>query len=49
VTDEKKHPDEVVKMLSDLAAQHGYALMAAELTGSQPVGLSLPRYTYNME
>ncbi|MFD2175938.1 hypothetical protein [Rhodobacter lacus] len=43
---DRKHPDDVVKLLADLAAQHGYRLVALELTGTQPVGLCVPHHTY---
>ncbi|AZB56550.1 hypothetical protein EBL89_15040 [Cereibacter sphaeroides] len=46
MTEEKKHPDAVVRQLADLAAQHGYGLMAVELVSRTPVGVTAPRHIY---
>ncbi|MFQ6756956.1 hypothetical protein V6Z72_21745 [Cereibacter sphaeroides] len=46
MTEEKKHPDAVVRQLSDLAAQHGYGLMAVELVSRTPVGVTVPCHIY---
>ena len=45
---EKAHPDDVVKLLADLAAQHGYRLVGVELAAGKPLGAALPRHSYRI-
>lgn len=45
---EKAHPDDVVKLLADLAAQHGYRLVGVKLVARKPLGAALPRHSYRI-
>lgn len=45
---EKAHPDDVVKLLADLAAQHGYRLVGVELVARKPFGAALPHHSYKI-
>ena len=44
-----KHPDDVAKEMADVAAQHGYGLVSATLSGPSIVGIDVPRYVYGAE
>jgi len=43
----KIHPDELMKMLCNLAKAHGYGVTELELIGLEPVGLARPEHRYS--
>ena len=46
---DKTHPDALVKMLCDLAKDHGYGITEITLTGLRAVGDALPEHRYGRD
>lgn len=49
MSDTRTHPDDLARLLADLADQHGYGLVSVDLIGRMLVGGVLPEYRYRSE
>ena len=43
---DRKHPDEVVKMICSIAKDHGFAVTDIIMIGMKPMGNTLPEHRY---
>jgi hypothetical protein len=42
------HPDEVVRLMAEVAREHGYGLVSAEIVGNPQTMHCTPRHIYNV-